>query len=106
MTPKVAPNARATQYTKDRNLIQVFERCNGSIFDGIGNDYGAIDLHKKDSQIRIVTEGGEVLDRRIATTRDRLMARRPHVVLSSNLGAPIVPSYTFGPHRRWNGILA
>jgi len=40
-------------------------------------DYGAIDLHKKDSQIRIVTEGGEVLDRRIATTRDRLMARRP-----------------------------
>jgi hypothetical protein len=31
-------------------------------------DYGAIDLHKRESQIRIVTEGGEVLDRRIATT--------------------------------------
>src|SRR5215831_3853642 len=37
-------------------------------------EYGAIDLHKKDSQIRIVTEGGEVLDRRIATTRDRFTA--------------------------------
>src|SRR4029450_11759889 len=37
-------------------------------------DYGAIDLHKRESQIRIVTEGGEVLDRRIATTRERLTA--------------------------------
>ena len=35
-------------------------------------EYGAIDLHKKESQIRIVTESGETLDRRIAaTTRDR-----------------------------------
>ena len=33
-------------------------------------EYGAIDLHKTESQVRIVTEGGEVLDRRIATTRD------------------------------------
>jgi hypothetical protein len=37
-------------------------------------DYGAIDLHKKDSQIRIVTDGGDVLDRRIATTRERFAA--------------------------------
>ena len=37
-------------------------------------EYGAIDLHKKESQIRIVTEGGEIVDRRIATTRDRLTA--------------------------------
>jgi hypothetical protein len=48
-------------------------------------DYGAIDLHKKDSQIRIVTVGGEVLDRRTATTRDRLTAvfqgRRPIPIL-------------------------
>jgi transposase len=36
--------------------------------------YGAIDLHKKESQIRIVTDSGEVLDRRIVTTRDRLTA--------------------------------
>ena len=36
--------------------------------------YGAIDLHKKESQIRIVMDSGEVLDRRIATTRDRLTA--------------------------------
>lgn len=36
--------------------------------------YGAIDLHKKESQIRIVRDSGEVLDRRIATTRDRLTA--------------------------------
>ncbi len=44
-------------------------------------EYGAIDLHKKESQVRIVTERGEVLDRRIATTRDRFTAvfegRRP-----------------------------
>jgi len=33
--------------------------------------YGAIDLHKKESQIRIVMDDGEVLDRRIATTRER-----------------------------------
>jgi len=35
-------------------------------------EYGAIDLHKKESQIRIVRESGEIVDRRIATTRDRL----------------------------------
>ena len=35
-------------------------------------EYGAIDLHKKESQIRIVTESGEIFDCRIATTRDRL----------------------------------
>ena len=34
-------------------------------------EYGAIDLHKKESQVRIITEGGEVIDCRIATTRDR-----------------------------------
>jgi len=27
-------------------------------------EYGAIDLHKKESQIRIVTEGGDVIDQR------------------------------------------
>ena len=37
-------------------------------------EYGAIDLHKKESQVRIVTETGEVLDRRIPTTRDRFTA--------------------------------
>ena len=37
-------------------------------------EYGAIDLHKKESQIRIVTEDGDVIDQRIATTRDRLTA--------------------------------
>ena len=44
-------------------------------------EYGAIDLHKKESQVRIVTERGEVIDRRIATTRERFTAvfegRRP-----------------------------
>jgi transposase len=34
-------------------------------------EYGAIDLHKKESQIRIVTMTGEIIDQRIATTRDR-----------------------------------
>ena len=35
-------------------------------------EYGAIDLHKNESQIRIVTDSGELIDRRVATTRDRL----------------------------------
>ena len=34
-------------------------------------EYGAIDLHKRESQIRIVMEGGEILDRR---SRRRLQA--------------------------------
>ena len=38
--------------------------------------YGAIDLHKRESQIRIVMEGGEIVDRRIATTRERLTSCR------------------------------
>ena len=37
-------------------------------------DYDAIDLHKNESQVRIVTERGEVIDRRIATTRERFTA--------------------------------
>ena len=37
-------------------------------------EYGAIDLHKKESQVRIVAADGEVIDRRILTTRDRLTA--------------------------------
>ena len=37
-------------------------------------EYGAIDLHKRESQVRIVTDRGEVLDRRIATTRERFTA--------------------------------
>jgi hypothetical protein len=32
-------------------------------------EYGAIDLHKQESQIRIVKEDGEIGDYRIATTR-------------------------------------
>jgi hypothetical protein len=35
-------------------------------------EYGAIDLQKKESQIRIITETGQAIDQRIATTRDRL----------------------------------
>ena len=44
-------------------------------------EYGAIDLHTRHSQIRIVREDGTVvLDRRLATTRDdlaRLFGDRP-----------------------------
>lgn len=46
--------------------------------------YGAIDLHKKESQVRIVTEEGEVIDRRIATRRDaftRLFGSGPRMRL-------------------------
>src|SRR5687768_4720307 len=42
--------------------------------------YGAIDLHKKESQVRIVTDAAEVIDRRIATRRDaftQLFGSRP-----------------------------
>jgi transposase len=35
-------------------------------------DYGAIDLHKQESQIRIVAATGEVVDRRVRTTRESL----------------------------------
>lgn len=35
-------------------------------------DYGAIDLHKQESQIRIVAETGEVLDRRVRTSVEGL----------------------------------
>jgi transposase len=35
-------------------------------------EYGAIDLHKRESQIRIVMASGEIVDQRIATTRERL----------------------------------
>src|SRR5215472_10129181 len=48
-------------------------------------EYGAIDLHKKESQIRIVTATGEIIDQRIATTRDRFThvfwGRRPMRIL-------------------------
>ena len=37
-------------------------------------EYGAIDLHKKESQVRILPDSGEVIDQRIRTTRDRLTA--------------------------------
>ena len=33
--------------------------------------YGAIDLHSTQSQVRIVTDAGEIVDRRIPTTRDQ-----------------------------------
>jgi transposase len=44
--------------------------------------YGAIDLHKKESQVRIVMEAGEILDRRIGTRRDaftQLFGARPRM---------------------------
>jgi transposase len=48
-------------------------------------EYGAIDLHKKESQVRLVTNDGEIVDRRITTTRqgfDRVFwGRRPMRVL-------------------------
>jgi transposase len=37
-------------------------------------EYGAIDLHKKESQVRIISESGELIDQRIPTTRERLTA--------------------------------
>ena len=36
--------------------------------------YGAIDLHKEGKPDSVMMEGGAIVDRRIATTRDRLTA--------------------------------
>lgn len=74
-------------------------------------EYGAIDLHKKESQIRIVTESGEVIDQRrpgasrarclrCGATRptidrrafgqsDRRRTRRPSLVLSPSRGRAV-----------------
>jgi transposase len=61
-------------------------------------DYGAIDLHKKESQIRIVTDAGEVLDRRIATTRERfasVFSGRPRmrILLEASTGSEWVAQH-------------
>lgn len=62
-------------------------------------EYGAIDLHAKESEIRIVDETGAiVLERRIATTRERLTAmfgaRRPmRVLLESGTGSEWVAQH-------------
>ena len=37
-------------------------------------EYGALDVHKKESQVRILTESETAIDQRIHTTRDRLTA--------------------------------
>lgn len=37
-------------------------------------EYAAIDLHKRESQVRIISETGEISDQRIQTTRERFMA--------------------------------
>jgi transposase len=37
-------------------------------------EYAAIDLHKRESQVRIISERGEICDQRIQTTRERFMA--------------------------------
>ena len=45
-------------------------------------EYGAIDLHTKESEIRIVeADGAVVFERRIATTRDRLVGLTSFSVL-------------------------
>ena len=54
-------------------------------------EYGAIDLHKKESQVRIMTEGGEVIDRRIATTR-AAAARRARVNANRSAACGTCPS--------------
>ena len=62
-------------------------------------EYGAIDLHAKESQIRIVTSDGAVVyERRIATTRERLTdvfgARaRMRILLESGTGSEWVAQH-------------
>ena len=65
-------------------------------------EYGAIDLHLKESQIRIVDEGGTVaLERRIPTTRARLtdvFGGRPplRILLESGTGSEWVAQHLEG----------
>jgi transposase len=65
-------------------------------------EYGAIDLHAKESEIRIIDEDGAVvLERRIATTRERLTAvfgSRPpmRVLLESGTGSEWVAQHVEG----------
>src|SRR4051794_2187437 len=65
-------------------------------------EYGAIDLHTRDSEIRIVNaEGAVVFERRIATTRDRLtavFASRPplRILLESGGGSEWVAQHLEG----------
>jgi len=65
-------------------------------------EYGAIDLHTKESEIRIIEAGGGVvLERRIATTRERLTAvfgSRPplRVLLESGTGSEWVAQHLEG----------
>ena len=54
-------------------------------------EYGAIDLHKTQSQIRIIAKTGQVIDQRIPTTRDRLTAvfwgrPRMRIVIEASTG--------------------
>jgi transposase len=62
-------------------------------------EYGAIDLHAKESEIRIIDESGQVaFERRIATTRERLTAvfgdRAPmRVLLESGTGSEWVAQH-------------
>jgi transposase len=65
-------------------------------------EYGAIDLHAKESEIRIIDEhGAVVLERRLATTRERLTAvfggRAPlRVLLESGTGSEWVAQHLEG----------
>jgi transposase len=65
-------------------------------------EYGAIDLHAKESEIRIVDgDGRVVLERRVSTTRERLTAvfgARPplRVLLESGTGSEWVAQHLEG----------
>jgi transposase len=62
-------------------------------------EYGAIDLHTKESEIRVIDEtGAVVLERRMSTTRDRLTAvfgsrARMRVLLESGTGSEWVAQH-------------
>ena len=65
-------------------------------------EYGAIDLHTKESEIRIVTDDGALLlSRRVATTRDALTAvfggrPRQRILLESGTGSEWVAQHLEG----------
>ena len=74
-------------------------------------EYGAIDLHSKESEIRIVTAEGEVvLHRRMATRRDLLSAvcgarPRMRILLESGTESEWVAQHLESLARHLDGIL-
>ena len=68
-------------------------------------DHIGIDVHKRESQICILAEGGEIVDQRIRTEPERFAAvlgtRPPARILDGWVSAKCCLAAVTGPPRRW-----